>query len=536
MLYYKLFFICIFLPIILILYQLSPKRIRWIALLIANFIFYINFNFRMLVFLVPAIVITYITGRVLDRLNHKKKALLKEFKENKAVEGFSTKAEIKDYCQKRSRLVLILGIALILSVLLVIKYYGFFATNINLLIGRSTPKGPLPIKIFELPLGISFYSMQAIAYMADIYWTKYEAEKNPFKLALYLSFFLTIVEGPIALYSDMKDRLFEGNSIYPDNIARGLIRLMWGIMKKLVIADRLSPAVILLFSPEHQTKGHEVIAAAVLFTVMEYMDFSGCMDMVIGIGTMFGIQLPENFRQPFFAKNASEFWRRWHISLGVWFKTYIFYPVSMSKLAKKWNKFSKNRVNKHITRVVASAIALLPVWLCNGLWHGPKWTYIFYGVFYFVVIVLELLLEPVGDAILKLLHTSRDNKVVDIVRILKTWIIIFAGELFFQADSLSEGMRMIRDIGKGFSLSTLFGEGALGWGLDIYDWILVAVMMLTVIIVNTIREKGIDICDALLHRPLVIRWALLMSLLMVITIFGCYGPGYEEVDLIYAGF
>ena len=208
----------------------------------------------------------------------------------------------------------------------------------------------------------------------------------------------------------------------------------------------------------------------------------------------------------------------------------------MSSLAKKWGKFSRKRVNKHIAMVVASAMALLPVWLCNGLWHGPKWTYIFYGIFYFVVITLELLLEPVGDKMLALLHTTRENKVVNVIRILKTWIIIFLGELFFQAASLREGFRMVKDIASGFALKKLWAGSYPGWGLDKYDWLLVLVMLIAVIIINILREKGVNVADALLRKNILVRWALLFSLVMIIIIFGCYGPGFEEVDLIYAGF
>ena len=258
-------------------------------------------------------------------------------------------------------------------------------------------------------------------------------------------------------------------------------------MKKLVIADRLYPAVNTLFDMSRDPHGAEIAAAAILFTVMEYMDFSGCMDMVVGCGRIFGVKLPENFKQPFFARNASEFWRRWHISLGVWFKTYIFYPVSMSGLAKKWGKFSKDRVGKHTSKMVASAMALLPVWLCNGLWHGPKWTYIFYGVFYFVIIMIELIFEPLGDKLLERMKLTRENKAVDIIRILRTWIVIL------------------------FSL-------------------------LIVIVVNVMREKGTDVAAGLLQKPLVLRWALAFGLIFIVLIFGLYGPGYQEVDLIYAGF
>ena len=532
MLYYKFYYGIIFLPISIILYQLCPKRFRWVALLLVSMGFYFSFSAMFFAYILLATGIIYVTGLILDKLSSNRQKLIKGLKKEDKEE----KAKVRKKYQSYTKCILTIGILGILASLLYLKYYNFFADNINALFSMGGTKELLPNKSLILPLGISFYSMQAISYMADVYWNKFPAERNPLKLLLYLCFFPTIIEGPMALYRDMKDRMFVGESIDPDNVIKGYVRLLWGIMKKLVIADRLNPAVQYLFNIENSTKGAGVVAAAVLFTVMEYLDFSGCMDMVIGSSQIFGIELPENFRQPFLARNASEFWRRWHISLGVWFKTYIFYPVSMSKLAKNWGKFAKGRVNKHLTRVVASAIALLPVWLCNGLWHGPKWTYIFYGVFYFVVIVLELLFEPVGDKILELCHTNKENKVVDVIRILKTWIIIFAGELFFRADSLREGFRMMNDITKGQGISILWDGTALSWGLDAADWVVAGAFIIIVIIVNMIREKGVDITGAILRKPLVIRWALVLALIVGIMIFGQYGPGFEEVDLIYAGF
>ena len=551
MLYYELIFGMVFLPLTMIAYQIFPKRFRWIILLLASIGFYFSFSIKLTIYVIITATITYSVGLLIERTNQKKKLALDNLKNAKAEKADKSedkssdrskadkeqKAAIKARFQRRTKLFLIAGILTALGILLYLKYYNFFAENINLLFGAAEDSPVLPIKTIALPLGISFYTMQAVSYMVDVYWGKIEAQRNPFKLLLFLCFFPTIIEGPIALYRDMKDRLYVGNPIDPDNVVKGYTRFIWGVTKKLVIADRLNPAVTLLFDPAHESKGLDVIAAAVIFTVMEYMDFSGCMDMVIGVAQIFGIVIPENFRQPFFARNASEFWRRWHISLGVWFKAYIFYPISMSSLAKKWYKFAKGKVNKHFTMVVASAMALLPVWLANGLWHGPKWTYIFYGVFYFVVILLELLLEPVGDKILALMHTSKENKIVNVIRILKTWIIIFVGELFFQADSLGEGFRMIRDIGKDFSLKLPWGkEDELLWYLDRHDWMVVIIMLIIVAVVNILREKEIDVTEALLRKPLVLRWALVLALLLILTVFGCYGPGFEEVDLIYAGF
>ena len=543
MLYYKLAFGVLFLPAIMILYQIIPKKFRWVALLLGSMAFYSTFSVKLFIYPVFAAVITYAAGIWLEKLDKKKSETLKAVAaENadgtqKSKEDIKKeKNEIKTGYTRKSRAVLGLGVAALLLVLLYLKYSNFFIENINNILEASGSEKQFSLKDILLPLGISFYTMQAIGYMADVYWKKVGAEKNPLKMLLFLTFFPTVVEGPIASYTDIHKSLFAGEPLDPDNVIQGYIRLCWGIMKKLVIADRLFPAVNILFDMERDPHGAEVFAAAVLFTVMEYMDFSGCMDMVIGCGRIFGVKLPENFKQPFFARNASEFWRRWHISLGVWFKTYIFYPVSMSTLAQKGGKFSKDRVGKHTSKMVASAMALLPVWLCNGLWHGPKWTYIFYGIFYFAVIMIELIFEPLGDKLLEKMKLTRENKAVDIIRILRTWVVIFAGELFFRADTLTDGFIMFKKMFSGFSPAILWNGTALLWGLDKADWIVVLVCLLIVITVNVIREKGTDVSACLLQKPLVLRWALTFGLIFIILIFGLYGPGYQEVDLIYAGF
>ncbi|MCR5336953.1 MAG: MBOAT family protein, partial [Lachnospiraceae bacterium] len=370
----------------------------------------------------------------------------------------------------------------------------------------------------------------------DVYWKKIPAQKNPLKLLLFLLFFPTIIEGPIAAYADVGGSIYAGNDLDAQQVMKGFLRIGWGVMKKLVIADRLFPAVTVLYEIQRDPHGAEVVAAAVLFTVMEYLDFSGCIDMALGYAAVFGIRLPENFKRPFLAKNASEFWRRWHISLGVWFKTYIFYPMSMSPLAKKWGKFAKGKCTPHLTKMVASAMALLPVWLCNGLWHGPKWTYIFYGIFYFVVIMAELILEPAGDKLLGFLHLEKDNRIVTVFRVLRTWFVIFLGELFFRANSLKDAFVMLSNVPRDFHIRMLWDGEALHWGLDKADWLIVGVGFLCVIIVNILREKGRDILQELVSGPIVLRWVLASALIFVIVMFGLYGPGYTEVDMIYAGF
>jgi hypothetical protein len=209
----------------------------------------------------------------------------------------------------------------------------------------------------------------------------------------------------------------------------------------------------------------------------------------------------------------------------------------MSTLARNWAKFAKEKkIAIHPTKMVASAMALLPVWLCNGLWHGPKWTYIFYGVFYFVVILLELIFEPLGNKILEKCHLSIQSKGVTVFRVVKTWGVIFLGELFFEANTVSDGFAMLGRLFSGFGASILSGARISQWGMDASDWVIVMVGLLIVGIINHYREKGVQIPDLLLQKPLALRWVAALSLILVIMIFGLYGPGYQEVDMIYAGF
>ena len=227
-----------------------------------------------------------------------------------------------------------------------------------------------------MPIGISFYTLQAIGYMTDVYWGTIQAETEIWRTALFLGFFPQIMEGPIARYSDVADTLYTGKPLEYRNVVDGYVRIFWGLFKKMVIADRMALMVNQVFDHYADYHGAVILAAAIGYVIQLYMEFSGCMDIIIGSGKLFGICLPENFRQPFCAKNPSEFWRRWHITLGAWFKAYIFYPVSVSGLVKKWNQYGRKHCGKHITRLVTSAIALFPVWVANGVWHGAQWNYI----------------------------------------------------------------------------------------------------------------------------------------------------------------
>lgn len=529
MAYHTAEYLFLFLPAVLLIYQLAPQKVRWIVLLGAGYYFFWSFSGKLVIFLIGTTLLTHYIGVWLSWLQCQCRAELDQAER-------TAKKEIRNRYRKKERLVLSFGVIMLIAVLAYLKYYNFFAENANMLLGHAGSQFLFEAKSLILPIGISFYTLQAVGYMADVYWEKLPAERHLGKLALFLAFFPQIMEGPISMYSQTADALWECRSLKGKNLSGGYMRIVWGLFKKMVVADRLYVLVKAVFGHYEQYSGAMIAVAAIAYTIQLYMEFSGCMDIVIGSGRLFGVTLPENFRQPFVSRNAAEFWRRWHITLGAWLKTYVFYPVSMSSLVKRWNKFGKKYLGKHLTKVGVSAIALFPVWACNGLWHGARWSYIFYGMYYFVILLFGVAVEPVRNKVLAVCHINENAFYWRSIQILKTWCIIFVGELFFRADGLRAGLHMFRSMFRDFRLSILLDETLLGFGLDKGDYLVIMTGCIVVALVGMIKERNL-LGDAALERMWTpARWVLYYALILAVVILGAYGVGYQQVDLIYAGF
>ena len=255
----------------------------------------------------------------------------------------------------------------------------------------------------------------------------------------------------------------------------------------------------------------------------------------MGSGQIFGVTLPENFRQPFFAKDASDFWHRWHITLGTWFKDYIFYPVSLAKPVKNFAKKVKNRFGRGVSKFVAPFAALFCVWSCNGLWHGPHWTYIFYGMYYFVLIFLENILEEPVTKLTAKLKINREGKGYRIFRLIKLLVIVNLGEMFFRAETVGTGFAMLGRILTNFHITEL-GDHIYSLGMDRYDAAVALIGILIVLVVDILHEKNIQIRKAISGWALPARWVFWYAAIFIVIIFGAYGAGYTVVDMIYAGY
>ncbi len=526
--YFSVLYILVFLPLVIIIYNILPKKVKPLVLLFSSYLFFFLYSKWLLIFIFLSSLSIYIAGIYIKKIEKEKNEKIKDL-------DINNKKIIKDKYKKKKKIILIIAIIFNVLFLFYFKYLGFFKNILNNILNLFNLNLKFKIIKHLAPIGISFYTLQAISYLADVYNGKIEAEENLLKLMLYLSFFPTLVEGPITRYNEVKDKIYAGQKVTYHSFCFGYQRILYGLFKKMVIADRLNIFVKIIFNYYSFFRGPIVFLGAIFYTILLYMEFSGTMDIVIGTGEIFNIDIPENFRQPFFSKNISEFWSRWHITLGLWFKDYIFYPVSLSKFVKKISNNFKRIFNNRVSSLIMGGIALFAVWSLNGLWHGAGYQFLFFGYYHFLLIFIGNIFEPYIIKLLKKLRINRENFFYKLFRIIKTCLLIFIGELFFRANSLSSGLNMMKIILTNFSFKG-FNKVILSLGLDIKDYIILSFALLFVFIISILKEKQINIRKSLSKKNIVIRWTCFYALILSIIVFGAYGAGYTPVEPIYADF
>lgn len=479
----------LFVLVIVLIYYIFPKKHRYIVLLIGSLIFYYLFSGKYIIFILLSSVITYFSGKLIEKYNDKRK------------------------------LILTLSILLNLSFLLVLKYNNFFG-DIFRVVGIN-----IPYKKFILPIGISYYTLETISYLTDIYRKRMKAETNYLKVLLFLVYFPQIVEGPIANYSRLSKTLFNTEKFNYDNFVSSFVLIGWGFIKKLVIADRAGIFVSKVF--ENNYGGTLLIIGILLYTLQIYADFSGCIDIVSGVSELFGVKLDENFKRPFFSKSIQEFWRRWHITLGTWLKEYIFYPISLSKLNMKLNLKLRKMKSKHISRFIITAFPLFFVWFFNGMWHGASFKYVVYGLYYYVLMMIGILLEPVFKKIISIFKINTEVWSYKFFQAIRTILIVCFGMFLFRVDSFKQMGLMIHSNASAplFSL-----------GLKKLDFALLMVGILVMLVVGVMQEFNIRIRKELQKQNLLFKWFIYYIIIFSIIIFGIYGKGYDAASFIYGGF
>ncbi len=522
-------YLVLFLPVCLIGFALMPQKWKKYYLTAVSYGFFALISGKLVVYLLLSTVSMYCFGILLEKMQETQK------KEMKEAEKAERKAIKEKHAKKQSRVIL-LAVLLHIGVLLVLKYSGFFMTNINTLMELLHSDIRFNVPHFIQPIGISFFTFQALSYIFDVHRGTVKADHNFFRLALFLSFFPQIVEGPICRYNQTADQLWNMGQIRYENLVLGAERFLYGMVKKYVVADRLNLFVTNIFQKYDQYEGGVIAVAAVCYTIQLYMDFSGSMDAVCGTAEIFGITMPENFKRPFFSRTISEFWTRWHISLGSWFKDYIFYPVTTSKPMKKLTSSARKKIGNHYGPLVAGSIALFCVWLSNGLWHGAAWSFIFFGMYHFVLILTGNLMGPVVKDLQAKWHINPEHPVYQFLQRVRTVILVIIGELFFRAEGLRAGLNMFYKMVTQFTLKTW--SDSMLWYLqtDMKDFWIVGFTLLFVLAVGIANEKGISLRAELAKKNIAVRWAVLYAIILFIIICGAYGAGYAPVDPMYAQF
>ena len=373
MVFSSLTFLLIFLPVLSIIYFLvKNNKAKNYILLLFSLIFYAWGEPIYIIIMLLSILVTYIAGIVINKSKSKKIALF-------------------------------ISILLLLSSLLFFKYYNFLIDNINSIFNINIVKSKL-----SLPIGISFYTFQAISYLIDVYRNKTKVQNNIFYLALYISLFPQLIAGPIVRYETIENEIRERKHTL-DNVVNGIKRFIIGLSKKVIIANNMALIVDTIFDSGSIPGTFIIYIAAICYTLQIYYDFSGYSDMAIGLGKMFGFSFLENFNYPYIAKSITDFWRRWHISLSSWFRDYVYIPLGGSRV--KTIKIIRN---------------ILIVWLLTGFWHGASWNFIIWGLYYGILLLIE-----------KFVLKNILEKIPNILKHLTTLFLVIIGWVIFRITDIN---------------------------------------------------------------------------------------------------
>lgn len=493
----------IFFPIVLLIYFVLPAKVRYIWLLVSSYYFYMCWNPVYSILIALSTVITYLCGMGLDHI--------------KNIEG------IEDTRKKAAqKLIIASSLVVNLGILVYFKYTNFLVDSVNHILNGLNLGTVSGIDVL-LPVGISFYTFQAVGYTIDVYRGEIKAEKNILKYALFVSFFPQLVAGPIERSKNLLSQIQEeaDHKLWDyQRVTSGLMTMLWGFFLKVVIADRISVLVDTIFS-EYELYGITVLSlGAVAFAFQIYCDFNGYSTIAIGAAKVLGFDLMENFDTPYFAQSVTEFWRRWHISLSTWFKDYLYIPLGGNRCSK-WKRYR----NIMITFCV------------SGLWHGANWTYVFWGGLHGIYQIIEKELSPVIQKINNRAETRTDSFGYRFGKGLLTFCLVSVAWIFFRADTLPHALHYVQRMFTYHDWWHLFDQTIYSLGLDVTEIHILCVSLLLLLAVDLLKYYKKKTLTAFLEEQwIVFRWGVVLGLLFVCLVFGYYGPGYDAAQFIYFQF
>lgn len=522
----------LFLAVCLLLYYLLPKKCQWVLLLIASYIFYFIAGAVYPLFIFGTALVTYTAAVVIENHKAKENKYISEHSEEFAER--ETKKAYRKHGKHVRKWIMLAGLLSMLLLLGVFKYSDFVVENINSLFALFGSEKEFDYPDLILPMGISFYIFQSLGYLLDVYWEKIKAQRNFPKYMLFISFFPQLVQGPISRYSDLSKTLYQKHIFDKKNFTFGIWRILWGYFKKLVIADNLMVVTSYLFDDEYYN-GAWVLLGMMLWAVELYADFSGGIDITIGVAQLFGIRVQENFIRPYFSKNITEFWRRWHISMGTWFRDYIFYPMSVSPSMAGFTKFCKNHLGKKAARYFPVWIVTMVTWLATGIWHGASWNFVLWGLANGVIIVITTTMEPLYAKFHNRFPKLADSRCYDAFQIIRTFLLMSLLRMFDCYRDVSMCFSMFISIFKDFDIHALTKEEFSYFELPFPMYGVLLAGTFVMFCVSLAGRSG-SVCEKIAKKPFIVQYVLFMGLFLSIVLFGAYGVGFDASQFIYNQF
>ncbi len=477
----------LFFPFVVLLYFLIPGKIKNIWLLIASYYFYMGWNAKYVILLLFTTIVTYTGALILDKY--------------------------------RKRWILLLTVAANFSILFYFKYVQFAWDNVERVC--RCMRIPFESRTFDimLPVGISFFTFQAIGYTIDVYRKDIYAEKKFLKYALFVSFFPQLVAGPIERSKNLLKQLDKTYTFSYGRMKEGLLLILWGFFLKLVIADRAAIFVDTIFSDTRQYAGLYIPAAVIIFAFQIYCDFSGYSIIAMGSARILGLQLMDNFNAPYFSESVSEFWRRWHISLSSWFRDYLYIPLGGSRKGTK-----------------RTCLNLMIVFLASGLWHGAAWSYVVWGGLNGGFQVLSKITDNLRKYIKRMLGIRENSFSHRLLRTILTFLLVDFTWLFFRINGLKEGVYALKSIVTGFNPWILTDESLFQCGLDRRNFQLLMLAIGVLLIADYSKFRGISIHKKILEQDFWFRWLVFAGGTLFVIIFGIWGGNYDAKSFIYFQF
>ena len=488
----------IFFPVVTVLYYLIPKKIRYIWLLVCSYYFYMSWNAMYALLLLYSTLVTYVFGLLIGNIGKK---------DGKAA-GFG------------KGVFLFLCVVLNLAVLFFFKYYNFVFDTINQILSFRSA-GQLVVPRFDviLPVGISFYTFQALGYTIDVYRGDTYAEKNFFRYALFVSFFPQLVAGPIERSKSLLKQLAIPQKFQFVNFREGVLLMIWGYFLKMVIADRISIFVDTVYGNYKTYTGWYLIVATMLFAVQIYCDFGGYSIIAMGAAKILGIHLMDNFNAPYLSRSCAELWRRWHISLSTWFRDYLYIPLGGSR---------RGVFFKYLNQMI--------VFLVSGLWHGAALTYVIWGFLNGLYQVLGAILKPFRSLVVRVLPINTESLSHRLLQTFITFSLMDFSWIFFRADSLESAVNIIGSVFSARNYWILFDGSLYTCGLNRQNFNLLLLCIALLLIADICKYNGIVLRDEICRQDCWLRWIIISFSIGAVLLFGIWGPVYDEASFIYFQF